>query len=618
VAGLPALPVDESTAKLLFDAAPFGVALFDAEVRFRYVNPHLAAINGCSVAAHIGQHPSELLGPVSAGWVAVVEEVVRTGVARPAFRFSGDEAVAGDRAGSTFEVSYQPVHDPSGAVAGVVATVRDITHVAVAERRRAAVSAATSALAGARTQADVARIIAEHLDGTVVRRTALRFPRDEPVDTAGWTPLPVHATRGGEIAELHVEPFPAGADGEPDGDALDVARTIAAVAGGALTRIAMTEAVEENRFQRALEAMLDDVAIGVPVRDADGLIIDFELVHANTRNKDGAGRPIQSLLGRRMLTLFPSWKASGLFDAFVDVVETGQPFVVDELHYADEVEGGGTIEGWWRMQTVRFDDGYLAISRDVTADVRARRELEEARIRLGTERAAVRVLQEIALPTVLPSAPGLRMAAHYRSSDSSVPVGGDWYDAFELPDGRIGLAIGDVAGHGRHAAATMVRLRTVMAAYAATGEAPSQVVEWTHHSAARDDGVMATCAYAVIDPQERTLTIARAGHVPMVVMDGTGVHVLEVAGGLPIGAGTGATYEDTVVPLVGRATIVLYTDGLVERRGVVVDHGIERLRSVLERHAGAPPQVLADAVVDAVAGQPIDDDFCVLVCEIDQ
>lgn len=371
-----------------------------------------------------------------------------------------------------------------------------------------------------------------------------------------------------------------------------------------------------DRFERVLDAMLDDVAVAVAVRDDGGTVVDFTLTYVNDRSVDGAGRRRDELVNASVLTLYPQWRASGLFDRFRAVVDSGVPYVADALHYVDEVDGR-IIEGWWRLSVVRFGDGYLATSRDVTAEVRAARDLEAARAMAAAERNAVQLLQEMALPRALPAVAGVDLAAHYRPAEHVVPIGGDWYDAFVLPDGRVGVVVGDVAGHGRSAAASMVRQRTTVTALARLDASPATVLTRANAAALAEGDAFTTCCYAVVDLAAATLTIARAGHPPAVlVTHGRTTGPVWSPAGLPLGVDGAAVYREIVVPLDGPSTLVLYTDGLIERRGDDLADSIARLSDLVDAGPRTGSAALCTALVDAVAGDRIDDDFCVLVCTV--
>ena len=188
-------------------------------------------------------------------------------------------------------------------------------------------------------------------------------------------------------------------------------------------------------------------------------------------------------------------------------------------------------------------------------------------------------LQHALLPESLPEADGLELAVRYLPAADGTAAGGDFYDAVELPGGRLGIAVGDIVGHGPDAAAAMGQLRSALRAYALEGRSPARVLQLLSRYA---DGVPgargATLVYAVLDPAAREVRYACAGHPPplLVGIDGD-TRFLEGARGVPLDRALGHVYEDATAPVPERATLVLYSDGAIERRGEPLDAGMARL-----------------------------------------
>jgi sigma-B regulation protein RsbU (phosphoserine phosphatase) len=213
------------------------------------------------------------------------------------------------------------------------------------------------------------------------------------------------------------------------------------------------------------------------------------------------------------------------------------------------------------------------------------------------ERRIAETLQRSLLPRDLPSASGLRLCARYLPRGGEGPVGGDFYDAVELPGGRLGLAIGDIAGKGLTAAATMGQVRAAMHAYALEDEEPGSVLDRLDRFVSAMDAT-ATAMLVIVDG-DGEMAIASAGHPPAVLVDASGARLVRGALGPPLGAGvTGRGQEHHRLP--DGARLLLYTDGLVERRDEGLDVSLEALRAV----AGAAPaqlDELCDRVLDALA-----------------
>lgn len=198
------------------------------------------------------------------------------------------------------------------------------------------------------------------------------------------------------------------------------------------------------------------------------------------------------------------------------------------------------------------------------------RQLREANAAMDREMKVVADIQRSLLPTVLPSLPTLELAAHYQTSKNA---GGDYYDFFELPEGKLGILIADVAGHGTPAAVLMAILHAI--AHLAPGEnaAPAAMLRFLNsHLSAKytgDGGTFVTAFYGVYDPATRRLSYSSAGHPhPLVVRcECTGVSLLDMAQGLPLGIDRNAAYVTGEHQLNAGDTLVLYTDGITEARG---------------------------------------------------
>jgi GAF domain-containing protein/anti-sigma regulatory factor (Ser/Thr protein kinase) len=201
---------------------------------------------------------------------------------------------------------------------------------------------------------------------------------------------------------------------------------------------------------------------------------------------------------------------------------------------------------------------------------------------LFEQRRVAEVLQRTLLPPELPTIAGLELASRYVPAEGS-GLGGDWYDVFELPESRIVLAVGDVVGHGVNAAAVMAQLRTALRAYAAEGHEPASVVQsvdrlmWQLGPTA-----MTTLVYLVLDPVEETIELVNAGHLPPLLIDPGGeARYLDVDSAVPLGTSQTETYAAQAVPFPAGAALVLYTDGLVERRDAPIDDGLDALRALV-------------------------------------
>ncbi|MEV0381151.1 SpoIIE family protein phosphatase [Nonomuraea sp. NPDC050643] len=255
---------------------------------------------------------------------------------------------------------------------------------------------------------------------------------------------------------------------------------------------------------------------------------------------------------------------------------------------------------------------------------RAALSLDNAR-QYTRERTAALALQRDLLPRNLTGGGAVQVASHYLPSDVHDGVGGDWFDAIPLRDGRVALVVGDVTGHGINAAATMGRLRTAVRTLTYLGLPPDEllahlddlVVRLAEEDAGPDgfpDAAGATCVYAVYDPATRRCTMAGAGHPPPAIVAPSGeVTFPRPPSGTPIGLGLGS-YQALDLELPGGSLIALYTDGLIETREADIEAGIGRLGAALARAAALPLERVCAAVIRSMVGDTgSEDDIALLV-----
>ncbi|MEU0811444.1 ATP-binding SpoIIE family protein phosphatase [Streptomyces sp. NPDC005970] len=257
--------------------------------------------------------------------------------------------------------------------------------------------------------------------------------------------------------------------------------------------------------------------------------------------------------------------------------------------------------------------GVLVFGADVTDQVEA---AERLRASERLQRQAAVTLQRSLLPQELEQPDDLRVAATYQPGGTDAAVGGDWYDVITLGAGRTALVIGDVMGRGVRAAAVMGQLRTAVRAYARLDLPPHEVLQLLDGLAAEiDPNQIATCVYAVHDPNENRLVYASAGHLPILVRDPDGtVRRAAEPTGPPLGTGSWL-HTSASIPFGPGSSAVLYTDGLVERRDKDIYEGVAALERVFAGATGAP-QVMCDRLIRALGiTADHDDDVAVLVLQ---
>ncbi|OLZ47025.1 PP2C family protein-serine/threonine phosphatase [Amycolatopsis keratiniphila] len=229
----------------------------------------------------------------------------------------------------------------------------------------------------------------------------------------------------------------------------------------------------------------------------------------------------------------------------------------------------------------------------------------------STDRAAAAALQRSLVPARLPAVPGIQFSARYVPG-TEPGVGGDWYDLFALPGGRLGIVMGDVAGHGLNAAVIMGRLRSALRAYALESDDPAEVLTKLDRKVQHfEPGSLATVVYGLVTASRDSMAISLAGHLPPVLAPPGGPSVfVDAPVDPPIGV-TGPGRRRTVVELTAGAVLAFYTDGLVERRDQLIDVGLQRLAGVIS--ADRPDVVCARVMAALVGNIPAQDDIALLV-----
>jgi anti-sigma regulatory factor (Ser/Thr protein kinase)/putative methionine-R-sulfoxide reductase with GAF domain len=233
------------------------------------------------------------------------------------------------------------------------------------------------------------------------------------------------------------------------------------------------------------------------------------------------------------------------------------------------------------LRTRTFGQRDLAVLQ--AAAGRAAPGIERARLHsaLEEEHRVATLLQRSLLPKRLPEIVGVAAAARYLPASDE--VGGDWYDVFELPRGRIGVAIGDVVGHGLRAATLMGQLRTALHAYAVEDNSPAAALELVDRFVqAMPDDAMATAAYAVLDPFNGQVRLASAGHLPPLVIGPEDHRIVDIAPATPLGAFPYGAYHEHAIELAPDEILVFYTDGLIERPEVPLERSIGDFMALIE------------------------------------
>jgi PAS domain S-box-containing protein len=258
----------------------------------------------------------------------------------------------------------------------------------------------------------------------------------------------------------------------------------------------------------------------------------------------------------------------------------------------------------------RYEGGRYAGYVGTAIDIHERKTMEGRLLEVyQREHKIAETLQRSLLPERLPQIEGVQLAARYLPGARGAAIGGDWYDVLERPDGRVALVVGDVVGHGLRAAATMGQLRNAFRAYGLVESSPAEVVARINRLVMSGvEDVMATVVYLVLDRETGEVSYSSAGHPPPLVLTPDGPHFLEGGRSVPIGASDPAVFREETAVIPPGSSLLLYTDGLVERREVGLEERLGQLAEVAGA-AGDDLDALCDRVIHLVLGDgdPRDD-----------
>lgn len=304
-----------------------------------------------------------------------------------------------------------------------------------------------------------------------------------------------------------------------------------------------------------------------------------------------------------------------------------QPVYIEDLHSANVVNPLLAQRGIHSLLGVPLIAGGVLLGvmhvgsltpRRFTADETEFLQLAAARAAMAVqalvsqaERAGALELQRSLVPSALPSIPGVELAARFRPGKAN--VGGDWYDVFQLPSGEYGIVMGDVAGHGLPAAVVMGRMRSALRAYALETTDPADVLARLNRKMQHfEPEATATVLYAVCEPGADWVRVSSAGHwPPILALPGSPAQPVEVNPDVLIGLGDETPRRTTTVKLPPGAVLCFYTDGLIERRDISIQTGIDRLCDAI--YAGSPEVVCAAVMAALIGREPPGDDVALLL-----
>jgi len=322
----------------------------------------------------------------------------------------------------------------------------------------------------------------------------------------------------------------------------------------------------------------------------------------------------------------------GTFDAFLRLVHPNDVDAArrriesalragEDLRYEHRVVWPNGEVHWLegRGRVVHDADGTPVAMVGIGMDIDQRKASEAAiaeAVRLRTEhaRSAIQVLQETLVPADFPDVRGYRLAGRYMAAESEHNIGGDWYDAFAVDERRVLVSVGDVSGHGLLAGRTMAKMRHAARAFACEDHDPGSVVtrldNFFRHLRRGDEIV--TVLVGLLDTERHTLELFSAGHVPPLVLRDGSSAFLDLHVRPPLGVAPERAARTSEVALDVATTVLLYTDGLVERRGEHLEDGMERLARSARAALSDDVVTTRDAVIASCIGSR-EDDLCLLI-----
>jgi len=367
--------------------------------------------------------------------------------------------------------------------------------------------------------------------------------------------------------------------------------------------------VADERLHATVAATLDPVLLLSPAEGTAERPGDFWIDHANAAAAAEVGQAEGSLAGRRLYDVFPWLPELGLHERYLEVLGGGAPFTSTSLPFprVDDAVPHGSFD----LSVSRVGTQLMVSWRDTTAE----RDLALHVEQLRRERARTALMQRAFLPRRLPEVAGVRLGARYRSAEAGSPLGGDWYDAIEI-DGGLVVSIGDVAGHGVGAVESMAVARMTTRAFLDVDPDPGAALGRLAHfipAFSRQSGtsVMLTTIVASYDIAARTLRWATAGHPPPLLVTAEGAQLLAGRRGPPVAFDTPAYVVDEAAVPPG-ALVVLYTDGLIERRGETLVDGFERLLASTVDLPDEPGAACAALMDRCVVPMEKADDVCLV------
>ncbi|WP_369244141.1 SpoIIE family protein phosphatase [Streptomyces sp. R41] len=555
VAGLP-LGREYRALHRSVEGTKAGLAVLDTELRYLYVNPRMARVDGLSAEAHLGRTLADVLpGAARAG--QVLREVLRDGRPRQLVG-TGFAHAPSPHVRHEWRVTFHRLEDEHGKVVGLVGVGLEITeplrYLPELERAHQRMALLDTAVTRIGNTLDIDATCGELAD----------FVVPGLADAAG--------------VELFQQDRPGGRRQTPPG---------------------------VMRLRRAAFSAAPQVRAALREIGSAGVYVEYE-AGSPIRQRLDAGRSWMHDLSAgdvpegSYADRIARYRAAGVHSVLITPVGTEDRLL-------------GTLSMVRVGPSPAFTREDAVVAQELAA--RAARALDRA-FRYAREHAMALELQRALLTEPTVPHPNLETAFRYLPADDTTVVGGDWFDSLALSRDRNLLVIGDVMGHGVEAAVAMSHYRSMLRALADTGLRPHEMLHHADRMVA-DAGFerVATCLLALGDPRANTVSYSNAGHLPPVRITPQGhIEIVPLPVGPPLGTGFGV-YETVTRPGVPGGTLLLYTDGLVERRDEDIDDSLRRLTRLRLSPRDSLEKIVDDVLAQLMSG-PAEDDVAVLAARV--
>ncbi|MEW2164723.1 PAS domain S-box protein [Streptomyces sp. NPDC007084] len=604
--GAPPDPVPEGAEERfrgLLEAAPDAMVIVDDTGTIRLVNAQTEALFGYRREELLG-HPVELLVP---GRFRTHHTLHRDGYAanRQVRPMGAELELHGLRKDGTefpVEISLSPLETTDGLL--VSAAVRDVSDRKAAEERfRGLLEAAPDAMVIVDDTGTIRLVNAQTEALFGYRREELL---GHPVELLVPGRFRTHHTlhRDGYAANRQVRPM--GAELELHGlrkDGTEFPVEISLSPLETTDGLLVSAAVRDVSDRKRAEARINELA-GLVESSQDAILaktLDGEITYWNAAAQRLYGYSRAEVMGRHVSLLATAERRDEI-DTLLDRLRRGEK--VEHFETLRLTRSGDLLDVDITLWPTRTPDGAVVGACAIVRDISDRKKAEAELTFLYEQQRHIALTLQRSLMGTPPAIPGLTTASRYRPATQGAGVGGDWFDLIPLGAGRVGVLIGDVMGRGLEAAAVMGQLRSAAHALAKTGMQPRQLMQALETVVGDLDvpDQLVTCCYVVISADAGEVTVCSAGHLPtLVALPGSAARQLPAPVNAPLGVGD-VLYEQATSVIPPGATLVLYTDGLIETPGTDIEDQLAQLTATLGELFAGPPDLedAADRVLTAL------------------